>query len=346
MAKDNFDRCLAITLKWEGGYSNHPDDPGGATMKGVTQGNYNSYRASKGKSKRPVRQLEEAELQEIYRRDYWDAMGCDALASGLDLCVFDAAVNSGVGRAKKWLQGDSSIDSYCARRLSFVQGLGHLWRVFGVGWKHRIFGIRDHAHVMTGAPVVVPVDDGSIHAGMKGEKVLALQVALRNLGYPVGETDGTYGQQVYRAVVVFQTDHELAGEPGVWLPSYDAVLAAAAPMLPKRAEATHKDLEAKGDHMVKGLNILQRVFAWIFGGVTASQVVNGGSVLESMGAARQALDPAVELATWAKGNWFFIAAAGCVIVIAIVRMLRSSHVEAYQNFTYQGQAPKVEAPNA
>ena len=99
MASGNFERCLAVTLKWEGGYSNHPDDPGGPTMRGIIQREYDSWRKKQGKRTRPVRQIEENELRDIYRSEYWDAMNCGNLDPGLDLCVFDAAVNSGVRRA-------------------------------------------------------------------------------------------------------------------------------------------------------------------------------------------------------------------------------------------------------
>ena len=79
MASDNFERCLAITLKWEGGYSNHPDDPGGPTMRGIIQREYDAWRKKLGKSRRSVRQIEESELQAIYRDEYWDAMDCDGM---------------------------------------------------------------------------------------------------------------------------------------------------------------------------------------------------------------------------------------------------------------------------
>ncbi len=82
MASDNFERCLAITLKWEGGYSNHPDDPGGPTMRGIIQREYDAWRKRHGGRLRPVRQIEEDELQAIYRTEYWDAMGCEDLPPG------------------------------------------------------------------------------------------------------------------------------------------------------------------------------------------------------------------------------------------------------------------------
>ena len=79
MASSNFESCLAVTLKWEGNYSNHPDDPGGPTMKGVIQREYDAWRKKQGKGPRPVRQIEDGELNAIYRTQYWDAMGCDEL---------------------------------------------------------------------------------------------------------------------------------------------------------------------------------------------------------------------------------------------------------------------------
>ena len=83
MASDNFERCLAITLKWEGGYSNHPDDPGGPTMRGIIQREYDAWREKHGRRLRAVRQIEEEELLAIYRTEYWDAMGCENLPSGI-----------------------------------------------------------------------------------------------------------------------------------------------------------------------------------------------------------------------------------------------------------------------
>src|SRR5208282_6899486 len=150
MASDNFERCLAITLKWEGGYSNHADDPGGPTMRGIIQREYDDWRVKQGKGKRPVKQIEESELRTIYRNEYWDAMDCDGLSCGLDLCVFDAAVNSGTGRAKTWLEQAQNIDAFCDARLAYLQRLGRLWRVFGAGWRRRVAGIRNDAHLLTG----------------------------------------------------------------------------------------------------------------------------------------------------------------------------------------------------
>ena len=102
--KDDFAPALAAVLVHEGGYSNHPKDPGGPTMKGVIKRVYDDYRRSKGEPVRDVRQITDEELREIYRKRYWDLIQGDELPTGLDYVVFDGAVNSGPAQATKWLQ--------------------------------------------------------------------------------------------------------------------------------------------------------------------------------------------------------------------------------------------------
>ena len=119
-------------------------------MRGIIQREYDAWRQKQGKPARPVREIEEDELRHIYRDEYWDAMVCDNLTAGLDMCVFDAAVNSGVARARAWYAQANEIDAFCDRRLAFLQGLGRLWRVFGAGWRRRVAGVRNEAHLMAG----------------------------------------------------------------------------------------------------------------------------------------------------------------------------------------------------
>lgn len=158
--RENYDFCLKQVLKYEGGYSNHPADPGGATMKGVTQATYDAWRAKKGLPKRSVKLLADDELAAIYRQEYWDKVRGDDLPAGVDLAVFDFAVNSGVSRAAKYLQaivgvtqdgviGPATIAATKAhvanavtnKRLSFMQSLS-TWPTFGKGWRARIDDIR------------------------------------------------------------------------------------------------------------------------------------------------------------------------------------------------------------
>jgi lysozyme family protein len=342
MAAGNFERCLAITLKWEGNYSNHPDDPGGPTMRGIIQREYDAFRKKSGKRTRPVRQIEEAELQTIYRGGYWDAMGCEELPSGFDLCVFDAAVNSGVGRARKWVEATAGatdkIEALCAARLDFLQRLGRLWRVFGAGWRRRVDDIHARAQRMAGLTVEPEESDtGELHAGMRGSAVKALQTRLRALGYPCGAVDGIYGEQTYRAVVLFQTDHDLHEEPGQWQPGYNAVLERAQHALPRRADATHKDLERAGDPQAVKLGWMQRAFAWLFGGSAAAQVFSSdASVTDQLTGLQGALEPLQGALAWVSSNKLYLIAAAAILGIIIVRLIRSNVVHAYRNFDYQG----------
>jgi Glycosyl hydrolase 108 len=119
---------LPISKRWQGSARNSPmsfdlsqRNPGGPTMKGIIQREYDAWRRKQGKRPRPVRQIEDDELRAIYRGEYLDVMACDSLGLGLDLCAFDAAVNSGVGRAKKWLEQAQDIDASCNARLDAVR---------------------------------------------------------------------------------------------------------------------------------------------------------------------------------------------------------------------------------
>ena len=99
----NFSEALAHTLKFEGGWANHPNDPGGTTMKGVTHKTYANY-LGRDVTHDELRAISDEHLADIYRKRYWDACRCDELPAGLDLAVFDAAVNTGPAQAARLLQ--------------------------------------------------------------------------------------------------------------------------------------------------------------------------------------------------------------------------------------------------
>jgi len=163
MARANFRRCLDEVLKHEGGWANHPRDPGGATMRGVIQRNYDRYRDQKGLPRRSVRGIEEHELEEIYREWFWDEVAADHLPYGLDLVAFDGGVNSGPRRGARWLQKGvgaradgkvgpktieaarrapvTAIEKACAARMSFLRALSH-WDAFGRGWSRRVASVE------------------------------------------------------------------------------------------------------------------------------------------------------------------------------------------------------------
>lgn len=167
--KENFQSALKQILIYEGGYVNNPNDPGGATNKGVTQAVYNAWRKARKQAPQSVKLISDTEVAAIYKRDYWDAIQGDNLASGLDLATFDLAVNSGVGRASKMLQQAAGVDqdgiigpktiaaanknptatiaNLCNARLAFLKSL-KTWRFFGKGWNSRVSSLKTAAIVM------------------------------------------------------------------------------------------------------------------------------------------------------------------------------------------------------
>lgn len=171
--KETFDKARPILLKHEGGYVDHPTDPGGATNHGVTIGTLAAWRGHKV-TKTDVRNLTVDEAVLIFKKNYWDRVHGDDLPAGIDYAVYDFAVNSGPGRAAKELQrivgvpqdnviglqtlaavakycreksASALINTYCDRRLRFMKGLrgGKLWRTFGGGWARRVADVRKHA---------------------------------------------------------------------------------------------------------------------------------------------------------------------------------------------------------
>lgn len=171
--KDNFDACLAQILKYEGGYTDHPSDPGGATNLGITRATLSAWRG-RSASKADVKALTVQEAGEIYRSAYWNKINGDTLAYGVDLCVFDAAVNSGPKRAHDWLMASiggkdtETINRMCDVRLAFLQGL-LTWRTFGKGWTNRVKDVRATALRMavTPPPKTIPVVE-TLPAAPKG----------------------------------------------------------------------------------------------------------------------------------------------------------------------------------
>lgn len=162
-----FDKAYAKTRVHEGGFVNHPRDPGGATNKGVTQRVYDSYRRQIKQPTRSVKDISEGEAKAIYRAGYWDAVRADELPPGVSYCVFDAAINSGAAQAVKWLQrcvgakddgivGNETlsmardadrielINAYCDMRLAFMKRLKH-WDAFKNGWTRRVAEVRSQA---------------------------------------------------------------------------------------------------------------------------------------------------------------------------------------------------------
>ena len=157
---DNFKKCLEIILHHEGGYVNHPKDPGGETNLGVTKRVYEEFGGTKD-----MKDLTVEDVAPIYKKGYWDKLKGNDLPGGLDLCVFDFGVNAGPGRAAKYLQTmigttpdggigpmtlqalanyveeqggvDEAIKDYQKERQKYYESLS-TFSTFGKGWTRRV----------------------------------------------------------------------------------------------------------------------------------------------------------------------------------------------------------------
>ena len=101
--KKNFDKCLEMLLHHEGGYVNHPSDPGGMTNLGVTKRVYDEW-IDRESTEQEMRDLKPEDVAPIYRKNYWSRLRLDDVGSGIDWALFDFCVNSGPSRPAKALQ--------------------------------------------------------------------------------------------------------------------------------------------------------------------------------------------------------------------------------------------------
>lgn len=156
--KQNFDKCLTMLLKHEGGFVDHPKDPGGMTNLGVTKAVYDKW-IGRESTEAEMRGLTQDDVAPIYKKNYWDRCKCDQLPSGADWSVFDWAVNSGTGRASKAMQkivgakqdgaigpktlqmianekAEFLVERMYDQRQSFYEKL-NTFETFGRGWTRR-----------------------------------------------------------------------------------------------------------------------------------------------------------------------------------------------------------------
>jgi lysozyme family protein len=167
--KDNFEQCLALVLKEEGGYVNDSRDPGGRTNHGITQKTWETW-VGHPVTEADMKNLTIANVTPLYKENYWDKINGDALPVGVDYATFDMAVNSGVARAAKTLQqicgvtadgkigprtiaaveeanGREIATRICESRLAYLQGLS-TWSTFGKGWGGRVSRVENIAFRM------------------------------------------------------------------------------------------------------------------------------------------------------------------------------------------------------
>ncbi|HZY68960.1 MAG TPA: glycosyl hydrolase 108 family protein [Devosia sp.] len=224
-AGERFARCLEHVLAHEGGFADHPNDPGGATNMGITRKTLARWRGVSPWWKLPksaVPGLGRAEAARIYEAGYWQRVRAAELPAGLDLAPFDYAVNSGPVRAVKALQaqlgvkvdgfvGPLTLDALrrkvaaagagaliaalCDGRLGFLRRLA-TFAVFGTGWSRRVAAIRRAALAMAGAkdlPSTTRTSDMNLLSGYKTyiiAGIMLLTGLAGLLGIPVPALDG------------------------------------------------------------------------------------------------------------------------------------------------------------
>jgi lysozyme family protein len=182
---DDFDEALKFVLRWEGGFVDDPRDHGGRTMKGITQAVYDSWGEAHGQPSADVKNISDADVDAVYRKNYWAAASCDLMRAHLNLVTFDTAVNMGPVRAVKILQrvlnldqdgvfgnhtrqacdachSDDAVKHYCDLREAIYRGLAEAPNqgAFLAGWLNRLNALRAEAGVAGARPVQRGADDG------------------------------------------------------------------------------------------------------------------------------------------------------------------------------------------
>ena len=174
--KENFGVAFNSMIKHEGGFVNHPKDPGGMTNLGVTKKVWDDWTGGNA-DEQEMRSLTPDKVAPLYKKRYWDAIKGDDLPSGIDLCVFDCAVNAGVSRAARFLQRTAQVTTdgiigpgtlkavqalstslvirdFCAQREMHYKSLP-TFPTFGKGWMARLDRVEDDAMKMSSPSVPV-----------------------------------------------------------------------------------------------------------------------------------------------------------------------------------------------
>ena len=162
----DFDVDVEHIFVSEGGYVDHPEDPGGATNMGITFRTLQDWRGTRI-TKSDVKNLSKDEAKAIYKENYWDPLRASELPKGVALVVFDAGVNSGISRSSRWLQKVLGVEAdgrigpitlkaaneadpvklvndLCDHRIGWLRRL-RTWKTFGKGWSRRVNRVRDDA---------------------------------------------------------------------------------------------------------------------------------------------------------------------------------------------------------
>ncbi|MCP3473105.1 peptidoglycan-binding protein [Bradyrhizobium sp. CCGUVB1N3] len=316
IALGNFEKVHALIEKWEGGYTNHPRDPGGPTNMGITLKDLSAWRHAPVTAD-DVRNLTRDEALQIFRANYWTPVHGDEIPLPAAQVVYNTAVLSGTTRGIRLLQqvlgrgqngltvdgrmGSSTIDAclaadqkmlvedYCSAYESYLRGLP-IFDTFGRGWLNRLAEIRQTALGWAEAPEIsspdiaprelqtTPVQAIELRFGDKGALVEGLQRKLTELGYSLGEIDGQFGTLTREALLAFQADNNVPPTG-----TLDAATQAAfarpqpRPLSRDRLSATSDDLRASGSQTIKAADNT-KIAGWISSILGALGIGNSAAV--------------------------------------------------------------------
>lgn len=239
MATATYNESLKRLLAHEGGYSNHPSDPGGPTNWGITIIDARKYWKFNASSD-DVRSMPLSTARGIYKEKYWNALRCDELPAGVDYAVFDYGVNSGIGRSGKVLRrvlglpdnthvvteqvrGEllgknpaSVVAMICDERMAFLRRL-KTWPVFGVGWARRVAGVRTvGTRMAVGKPPETAVLPPTLPAPGKGEVPINRKAQTGGIGGAIATGTAASTQAPDLITVIIIVVVTIAAALGAW----------------------------------------------------------------------------------------------------------------------------------
>jgi lysozyme family protein len=310
----DFEKVHALIEKWEGGYTNHPRDPGGPTNMGITLQVLAAWRHA-AVSADDVRNLSRDEALQIFRANYWGPVHGDEIPLPAAQVVYNTAVLSGTSRAIRFLQqalghqqaglsvdgrmgaltvgaciaADQKVlvEDYCSVYESYLRSLS-IFDTFGRGWLNRLAEIRQTAMEWAEAPQIGPADlprelpapaqSFQLNVGDKGPLVEGLQRRLTELGYSLGEIDGRFGTLTREALLAFQADNNVP-PTGMLDSATQAAFARAQPrpLARDRVAATPDDLRARGSQTIRAADNT-KIAGWISAILGAVGIGNSAAV--------------------------------------------------------------------
>lgn len=156
---DTFPICLTFTLQAEGGWANNDGDPGGCTMSGITLRSFQNWKKNPVLTCADLARIDSDTVSQFYETEYWHKLDGEHLPAGIDLMVFDEAVNAGLATSVMILQAQvgtpvdgivgphtlEAIAAYGAHALITKLGQAQMahyralaqFPMFGNGWTRR-----------------------------------------------------------------------------------------------------------------------------------------------------------------------------------------------------------------